>query len=564
MADSLYELLVPALSHDTTAHTLSSSSRPRDFQPSPLVSNYLTHLNTVSLDDLSTTEPALLSQENHSTQLSLQSLSSRSHKNIINSTSYLKTFSENIPSLKQNSRNLQDAIPKLDGEALSFSTSYSRSNTENTVLDRRKKAMLLARNVDRLSDILELPSLLSTAIASAASSTGAISASGTANYSSALDLFAHIKRLQNLYPESPVVHSILTEAESAMKAMTTNLISSLRTQQNIRLAAAIRTIGWLRRVLPSLGRQTITPVSGPAPTAHHRSLSTLPLHSTSTPIASIDESSFGALFLVCRLANLLAMLEALSPLRDLAEQETTRRLSEPTRPKHRRSTASTISSPGQQTERYLKRYIEIFREHSFATISMFKNIFPRNNPAETSDTTKAPSDSLLEIPSAVSSFPLHLVELLMETLETYLPNVVDPQARESLLMQVLYAAGSLGRLGADFSMFIALLGDEGEAGGIDKPTDDGEARDMDTQAIDGEQNTNANEIPTNGQEKEGTSSEPNGKTDQIPATEADEIPEWMAVMQKHRVQASRLEALARSGSEKTGNSKPGHKGGEKT
>jgi len=40
----------------------------------------------------------------------------------------------------------------------------------------------------------------------------------------------------------------------------------------------------------------------------------------------------------------------------------------------------------------------------------------------------------------------------------YLPNVRDRSSRDSLLTQVLYCAGSLGRLGGDFSMMLAFLG----------------------------------------------------------------------------------------------------------
>jgi hypothetical protein len=78
-----------------------------------------------------------------------------------------------------------------------------------------------------------------------------------------------------------------------------------------------------------------------------------------------------------------------------------------------------------------------------------------------------------------------------------MPNVTDKQARESLLTQVLYCAGSLGRLGADFGMMVALLEDDmrAEVGAEDE------------------------------QESQG--------------------PEWIQVMKKHRVQASRLEVLAR-------------------
>ncbi len=243
----------------------------------------------------------------------------------------------------------------------------------------------------------------------------------------------------------------------------------------------MRTIGWLRRVAPGLDGNS-----------------------------SNREGTLGALFLVCRLATLVSTLSALDPLRDLADQETAIRVRDKISGK--KSNADTWSV-GQQTERYLKRYIEIFREHSFAIVSMHKSIFPSELDSTASDDlglkfkspglssvttpTKTPQQQspLLPIPSALSTFPLHLVGLLTATLKQYLPNVRDKSSRESLLTQVLYCAASLGRLGGDFSLLLADLGQDDES-------DDDE--------------------------------EDNG--------------EWVEVMKKHRILAGKLESLASGGS----------------
>ena len=376
--------------------------------------------------------------------------------------------------------------------------------------------MLLSRQADKVSEILELPSLLSTAISSAgtASGTGA-----GANYSQALDLYAHIKRLQILYPESALVQSVLQEADNAMKDMKVNLIMSLRSP-SIRLATAIRTIGFLRRVAPELAGHTKAETT----TSPHNQFLTLP--------ETQSEGHYGALFLTARLANLLMTLDALSPLRDLADQETAHRLSTDPDPKlsqgqtSRRtsSTTSPYTVTGQQTERYLKRYIEIFREHSFSAISMYRNIFPQPEPPPTSTGESAPSDLLIP-PSALATFPLHLVSLLTDTLQLYLPNITDPQARESLLMQVLYAANSLGRLGADFSMILPLL-EEDKRGA--------QSREAAERHIGGE-----------GEEKIHREDENVDNAQEVQdSAEKREKPEWVSVMEKHRVQAARLEALA--------------------
>lgn len=501
MADSLYELLAPRIA--------SSSTLPKS-----TVAEYLTRLTTLPVSALSTTEPQSISQSAHSNLLSIQALSSRSHKSVTTSADSLSTLRGSLPEIQKCVDGLRDAIPRLDEHASRFATTYSKLKDENAVLDRRKKAMLFSDELLRLHDILELPTLLQVTIRSTSSG------SGHASYSQALDVFGLIKRLRTLYPDSEVVRDVLAEAEGAMRDMTSNLITSLR-GQNLRLAAAIRTIGWLRRVAPQL---QIQPPPKPSATA----TATAPASSgVGHANVSAKEDLFGALFLTARLANLLTSLDALSPLRELADQETAKRISEaatsPSTGKERNpSVAAGYVSPGQQTERYLKRFIEIFREQSFAMISMFRHIFPpasseaegqsRGNGGTGDGVTndeRPSTSSLLQPPSALATLPLHLVEILVETLQTYLPNVVDPVSRESLLMQVLYAAGSLGRLGADFSMMIALLFDDDGGGG------------------------GCGEVEVEAEVASGDA-----------AAAAPSKPEWARIIEKHRVQATRLEALA--------------------
>ncbi|KAI9811715.1 MAG: hypothetical protein M1827_005260 [Pycnora praestabilis] len=510
MADPLYELL---------ASYFESPQNPRQLpSPSdPVTSNYLTRLSTLPLASLTSTEPQSLSQSSNSLLISLQALSTRSHKSVIASSERLSTLRTALPTIAAEASRLQDAIPSLDDETVRFSQKYSKSG-DNLLLERRRKAMLVARNIDRLSDVLDLPTLLSSAISSSSGPTTSVGGSSggssvhtTSNYGSALDLHAHIKRLHTLYPHSRLIESISTQAEGAMRVMTTNLIASLRTQ-GFKLAGGMRTIGWLRRVAPELDENW----------SRGKRLN-----------MGGNEGSLGALFLVCRLSNLVSMLEALGPLRELADQETEKRMQN-TGKREGAQTNGAVWSGGQQTERYLKRYIEIFREQSFAIISMYKSIFPSSSlgPGSTPDTQRLSSslktpafksstingiaapkpleeDPFYPLPSALSTFPLHLVDLLTDTLRKFLPNVQDRGSRESLLTQVLYCAGSLGRLGGDFSMILASLND---------PDDDSEDGAGDDEAA--------------REESDGVTHDEN------------ENEEWVEVMKKHRQLAGRLELLA--------------------
>ncbi|KAH7160100.1 mitochondrial carrier domain-containing protein [Dactylonectria estremocensis] len=381
MAEALQDLLAPQKKTDASALA------------------YLSHLAEQQSDVLKSSEPQLLSQASHSLLLAVQALSKRSHKPVGESAASHASLRQTLPILAQRAADLTQAVPRLDSHAEQFSSAFGKAS-ENKLLARRKEALLLLRNSERLVDVMEMPLLLTSAVSTA-----------PVNYSSTLELYAHVRRLASLYPNSPVVSSILEEADAAIRQMAADLVGTLKTP-NLKLAAAVRTMGWLKRIVPDM-------VTG-APA----------------------EDALPAVFLVCRLATLLTTLEALEPLRELADEE-----------RRRQDKAANSWSGGQQTERYLKRFIEIFREQSFSIVSVFKSI--NTSFALHSDDDE---DPLSPLPSPMASFPLHLVEMLLETLRIYLPTVKDQASRESILTQVLYCAGSLGRLGADFGMLLAATG----------------------------------------------------------------------------------------------------------
>lgn len=382
------------------AESLSELLDPQRTVKDRTALEYLAHLADQPADALRSAEPQRLAHSSHSLLLSVQALSKRSHKPIVHSASSHASLRRTLPGLARSTAELVQAVPKLDTQAEHFSDTFSKT-AENQTLAKRKQALRLLQNSERLVDVMELPPLLKSAVMTS-----------PVNYSSTLDLYAHVRRLASLYPDSPTVTSIMKEADASVRQMTTDLIGTLKTP-SLKLAAALRTVGWLKRIVPDL-------VPG-----------------------VIVEDALPAIFLVCRLATLMSLLEALEPLRELADQE-----------RSRQGRSAQSSFGGQQTERYLKRYIEIFREHSFSIASVFKTV----NQSFASTGKSDSSDPLRPLPSALSTLPLHLVDILLETLRLYLPTVKDQAARESILTQVLYCSGSLGRLGADFGMLLASIG----------------------------------------------------------------------------------------------------------
>jgi hypothetical protein len=498
MADPLFDLLSPSF-----PSSLSHS------EVSPIIAAYLVRLTTLSTSDLSSTEPSSLTTSSTSLNRSIQALGKRSHKAITESAVELSNLSKDLPQVVEYATEVKARLPGAERKALNFAEKYRRTGeaSTNPVLVARKNALLLSENAERLSNVLDLPTLLSSAIASGQTAQTQSSQTGTTyqpstpgssalgagpnttaanstigssvNYGSALDLHAHVRRLASLYPDSPLITSIAKQADKEMRQLTANLISALQAP-GLKLAGGMRTVGWLRRVAPDL--MAVDEGSGPPTSKNFASTA-----------GNDTEGALGALFLTCRLFALRNQLDALGPLQSLSDSETAARLGSKSKPQKN-------TAPGQQTERYLKRYIEIFREQSFAMVSMYRSIFPSALPLPTTSPTHVPVSNLLPRPSPLATFPSHLSDMLFSTLETYLPNVTDQQSRESLLTQVLYCAGSLGRLGGDFSMRVAVL----------------------------EENLMAQDEESNKEE--------NGETQKQW--------EWETVMKKHRVQASRLELLA--------------------
>ncbi|KAG6083685.1 hypothetical protein E4U31_002233 [Claviceps sp. LM219 group G6] len=358
---------------------------------------YLNQLVGLTVDAVQNSEPQIISQASNSLLLSIQALSKKSHTQLVQSAASHSSLCQALPNLARRASDLNQKVPWLDEESELFTTDLNKSkeSKENSIITDRKRALRLLRNSERLVDIMEIPPLLLTAINTS-----------SVNHSSFIDLYAHVQRLASLHASSPLIASIKHEADAAVRQMAADLIATLKVA-NLKLATGLRTVGWLKRIVPDL-------------------------------ISHPTEEALSATFLVCRLSTLILTLDAMSPLRDLADQELTRN-----------TDSRQAWAGGQHTERYLKRFIEVFREHSFGIVSVANSVdasFPCSDELN--------ADLMYPLPPVLASFPLHLTGILIGTLQTYMPNLRDKGCRESIMTQVLYCAGSLGRLGADFGALL--------------------------------------------------------------------------------------------------------------
>lgn len=397
--DPLLELLRPRLPSGEAAPAADTAAA------------YVARLTSLPLATIHTGERTALGTAAHTLDLALQGLAARSHGAVLAAAHGQRALVAAVAALADGQRALQTALPGVDGALAAFAAAYGR---DAAALQQRARSRLLHAHAERLVDILQLPSLLQALIAAG-------------SYAAALDALVHVRRLRVLHARSAAVGAVHDACAGLQAVLAAQLVATLRGP--LKLPAAMKTVGFLRRTL------------GPA----------------------ADERAVRGAFLVCRLAFLRALLRALDPLRVLAD------------------------TSALHAERYLKRWLELFREQSFGIVSMYRSIFPgalgshghgtaTPQPAPTGAPPPAASrpghsrsssslSSLLADeepdggppPDPVVSFEQHLVAMLVDVLRAHLPRVAERGVRESLLTQVLYASGSLGRLGGEFAGVLAAV-----------------------------------------------------------------------------------------------------------
>lgn len=246
-------------------------------------------------------------------------------------------------------------------------------------------------NIDSVLDILELPTLCRLCIMQG-------------NYQEALEISTLVKMLIIKFPKLATFHKIQLQIEKELQLMVRGLIKLLNT--NLKQSNILKIFQILNR--PDL-------VQG--------STSSSSLASDPKAMARLREKSLKIIYLNSRFKFISNEAATLKPLLKLKKMT------------------------------YLKRYIEVFREYIFNSLSIYLAIFLTTSLSSTND-----EDKLL-----INTYIRNLVSLIVDELRLHFPvagtgaaedDLDDASRRDGVVLQIIYLCKSLDKYGVNFESAI--------------------------------------------------------------------------------------------------------------
>ena len=206
--DSLIELLS---SVDSTLQNVTGSS--------PSTQSYLSRLTSSSLSSI-VQEHATLDEEKKDLDHQLSRLTKREYHSFVGIAGHGDVIATAFEGFNSKVSAAHDKIPSLDEAVAQFNIFAKSQSIE------RERIQNLLENHDRIIDILEMPSLVSTCVRNG-------------YFSEAIQLSTHVKRLATLhYTNVSLVQKLAAQVETAMNEMTTRLLGLLR--EPLKLPSALK------------------------------------------------------------------------------------------------------------------------------------------------------------------------------------------------------------------------------------------------------------------------------------------------------------------------------------
>jgi hypothetical protein len=264
-------------------------------------------------------------------------------------------------------------------------------------MDRRKARVVLEQH-DKIRDLLEIPMLIDTCVRNG-------------YFAEALSLAAHARSLSVGSPPL-ILTSIMSEVQNSITQMLLSLLATLH-EPNRKLPALWKSVNFLRK---------------------------MEVFGSSSEDGEQSEEQIALAFLGGREGCLKASLEGNS--RDILRLVGGSGLGEREK---------------EDMAKYLKKYIDIWREGVYDIITQFSTIFLERPPSTTPQTPSTASQPIAVLHPLLTTYTTHaLTTHLLPLLSQTLP-LLPISTLPSLLTQLTYCATAFARVGMDFRGVLGRL-----------------------------------------------------------------------------------------------------------
>ncbi|KAG6911259.1 hypothetical protein DXG01_002097 [Tephrocybe rancida] len=400
---------------------------------------YQTHLTTLSLPAL-LAEPGTLQTQAHHLTSSLTSLTHTSYPTFLSLHQTTTALSNSLSSLSSSLSDLiSTSLPALQEATAAW-------NTRTTdVLRERSKARLVLDQHDKIKDLLDIPIFIDSCVRNG-------------YFQEALALWSHVNAMAARPNAPPILASVHAEVETAIAQMLVVLLGTLN-EPGRKLPALWKAVNFLRKM----------EAFGPGKDK--------PEHGIPGCLASDEASSEELLALAFLSGRLACLTTALEPTaRDIHRLTNSVSFSSPTDEELPSLDKPHLSDRDKEDiARYLKKYIDAWREGAYDILTQYSTIFLEQQPQQSLPTSPTPaprspthqrrSSVQLHQPQLTSTTPApsllpllspHLLSHLLPLLKSTLPLLPLPLI-PSILTQLTYCATAFTRVGLDFRGLIGGL-----------------------------------------------------------------------------------------------------------
>ncbi|KAF9440260.1 hypothetical protein P691DRAFT_740209 [Macrolepiota fuliginosa MF-IS2] len=390
---------------------------------------YLSHLATLPLTEL-VQEPVSLQTQSHHLTSSLTSFTHTSYPTFISLHKTTTALASSIESLSSSLNDLlETSLPSLEE-----STGAWKSRTE-AVLRERNKARVVLEQHEKIRDLLDIPILIDTCVRNG-------------YFGEALSLASHVTTLANRpddkhkdRPPPPVIlTSVLSEVQHSIMQMHSSLLSTLYDPSR-KLPALWKAVNFLRKMdafgsNPSLLRLGSLPHLKPIRSSSQDS----PTRGRCPEPSS--EEQLALAFLIGRESCLKTILEtSRRDIQRLAKEE--KELDEREK---------------EDLARYLKKYIDSWREGVYDIITQYATIFLERSSTHPETPTNTDDEDFSRLHTLLRTYATR-------ALSTHLFSIIRPSLPllalsrlPSLLTQLTYCSTAFARLGLDFQFTLTAGG----------------------------------------------------------------------------------------------------------